>query len=121
MSLQSVPTSPSPSILRDCDALVQIKVGSRSAYLRTFNMLREFVGDQLESRPPTEDEILQFLRHLREEKLMASSTMWSMYTVQYGELGFQIKQYCRVTALLNSYDTDIKQLIYISQIILTDL
>ena len=36
--------------------------------------------------------------------------------VQYGELGFHegkysfhLNQYCRVTALLNSYDTDIKK------------
>ena len=104
MSLQSVSTSTSPSILRDCDALVQIKVGSRSAYLRTFDML--FVGDHLLR--------MRFYNFYSiSEKLMISYTMWSMYStvnsVSKWKYSFNLNQYCRVTALLNSYDTDIKK------------
>ena len=65
------------------------------------------------TRPPTKDEILPFLQHLGEEKLMVSSTTWSMYSmvisVSKGKYSLNLKQYCRVTALLNSSDTDIKK------------
>ena len=44
---------------------------------------------------------------------MTSYTMWSMYStvnsVSKGKYSFNLNQYCRVTALLNSYDTDIKK------------
>ena len=43
------------------------------ADLMAFNQLRDFIGDQLKSRPQTEHEFLQFVRHLREEKWIASS------------------------------------------------
>ena len=50
---------------------------------------------------------------LRNENKMASSTLWTRYSIlnavvksKYGE---NLKQYPRVTALLKSYDTDIKK------------
>ena len=38
-------------------------------------------GDQLESRTPTKHELLKFVRHLREEKGMASSSLWTIYNM----------------------------------------
>ena len=100
-------------IFPDSEALIQIKEGGRKKYLRAFNQLRDFIGDQLESRPPTEHELLKFLRHLREEKGMASSSLWTIYSminsVSKGKYSFSLKQYCRVTILLKSFDIDIKQ------------
>ena len=88
-------------IFPDSEALIQIKEGSRKNYLRAFNQLRDFIEDQLESRPPTEHELLKFVQHLREEKGMASSSLWTIYSminsVSKGKYSFNLKQYCRLT------------------------
>ena len=73
-----------PVILSNTEVLMQIKDKSRALYIRTFNMLREFVGDQLETRSPSEEDIMRFIKHLREEKEMASSTLWTMYNMING-------------------------------------
>ena len=64
------------------DALIPIKVESRKKYLRPFNQLQEYVGEQLETRPPTDNEMLSFIGHLGEEKNMEASTL------QYDNLSF---------------------------------
>ena len=50
---------------------------------------------------------------LRNDKNMASSTSWTRYSmlnaVIKSKYGFNLKKYPRVTALLKSYDTDIKK------------
>ena len=76
-----------PVILSNTEVLMQIKDKSRALYIRIFNMLREFVGDQLETRSTSEEEIMRFIKHLREEKEMASSTVctniaWSLGSVE---------------------------------------
>ena len=54
-----------------------------------------------------------FLRVLRNDKNMASSTSWTRYSilnaVVKSQYSINLKQYPRVTALLKSYDTDIKK------------
>ena len=57
--------------------------------------------------------MLRFIKHLREKKEMASSTLWTMHIMINGmckgKYCFNLKQYCRVTNLLKSMDTDIKK------------
>ena len=90
--------------------LIQIKKGSQENYLRAFNQLRDFFGDQLESRTPTEHKLLQFVQHLREKIGMALSSLWTIYSMINSVLNlFNLKQYCRVTILLKSFDVDIIQ------------
>ena len=44
---------------------------------------------------------------------MASSSLWTIYSminsVTKGKYSFNLKQYCRVTILLKSFEIDIKQ------------
>jgi len=107
------PIIDSTSVLSDADALYDMKPESKKNYLRNFNLLREFVGDQLETRPPSEDEMLAFIKHLREDKAMASSTLWAMYSminsVSKGKYSFNMKQYSKVSQLLKSCDTDVQK------------
>ena len=69
-------------------------------------------SNELEIRHPSEEEISLYLKYLR-EKGMASSTMWTMYSmlnsVTKSKYNFALKQYSRVTSLLKSFDTDIKK------------
>ena len=52
----------SPTILPDSEALLQIKEGSRKIYIKAFDGLREYIGNDLETRPPCENEMLQYIK-----------------------------------------------------------
>ena len=102
----------SPTILPDSEALLQIKEGSRKIYIKAFDGLREYIGNDLETRPPCENEMLQYIKFLRLEKGLASSSLWTTYSMINGlckgKYSINLKQYCRVTSLLKSYDIDVK-------------
>ena len=76
-----------------------------------FNQLRDFIGDQLKSRPQAEHEFLQFVRHLREGKGMASSldNLQNDEFCSKRKYSFNLKLCCRETILKQSFDVDIKQ------------
>ena len=54
---------------------IQIKEGSRKLYIKAFNGLREHLGNDLETRPPSEEELLSYFKFLRLEKGLASSNL----------------------------------------------
>ena len=101
-----------PIILPDSEALIQIKEASRKIYLRAFGQLRKFVGEDFSTRAPSEEELLQYFKHLREDKKMSSSSLWTTYSMINGmckgKFACNLKQYCRVTSLIKSFDVDIK-------------
>ena len=101
-----------PTILPDADALIQIKEGSRKLYIKAFNQFREYIGNDLEARPPTEQELLSYVKFMRLEKGLASSSLWTTYSmingVCKGKYSINLKQYCRVTSLIKSFDVDVK-------------
>ena len=55
-----------PLILPDSEALIQIKEASRKNYLR--QLLLKFVDEDFSTRAPSEEELLQYFKHLREDK-----------------------------------------------------
>ena len=65
------------------------------------------------SRMPTEEELSNFFKYLREEKGMASSSMWTYYSQINGLIkgiyGGRLQQFPRITSLLKSYDVDEKK------------
>jgi len=91
-----------PIILPDSEALIQIKYASRKNYLRAFGQLRKFVGEDFSTRAPPEEELLQYFKHLREDKKMASSSLWTTYSMINrmckGKFTCNLKQYCRCHA-----------------------
>ena len=102
-----------PIILPDSEALIQIKEACRKNYLRAFGQLRKFVGEDFSTRAPSEEELLQYFKHLREDKKMSSSSLWTTYSMINGmckgKFSCNLKQYCRVTSLIKSFDVDIKE------------
>ena len=70
-----------PIILQDSEALIQIKEAGRKNYLRAFGQLRKFVGEDFSTKAPSEEDHLQYFKHLREDKKMASSSLWTTYSM----------------------------------------
>ena len=57
------------TIQSDEVALQAIKENTRPRYLKLWKDFKEFTGDEsLDTRVPSEDEILNFVRHLRDDK-----------------------------------------------------
>ena len=68
------------TIRTDEEAFLGIKETTRPKYKTTSMMFKEWVNisDELESCKPTEDEVTEFLKYLREEVGMDSSSMWTL-------------------------------------------
>ena len=103
------------SIKDDLTAFESIKEKTRPRYKKTWVEFKDFIGagEEFDSRSPTEEELSSYLRHLRQEKGAASSSMWTLYSMINGvfkeKYGFSLKQYPRLTTLLKSFNTDIKK------------
>ena len=66
---------------------------------------------------PTEDEFMDFFKHLRNELGMSSSTLWTNYSMVNsfvkGKYGKSLQTMPRITSLIKSFDTDIKNKAFI--------
>ena len=89
------------AIFPDEIALEQVKPGSRNLYKKAFNRLREFLGRDLEDSPPSEQDLINYFRDLRNEKKAASSTLWTTYSlinsVCKGKYIMDLKTFTRVS------------------------
>ena len=70
---------------------------------------KEFIGFvELNDRKPTEEDFLQFFDHLRNERKLASSTLWSVYSMLNNKFqlnfGEKLQKFPRLTMLLKSYE-----------------
>ena len=98
--------SPSSAILPDGEAQFTIKKGSRKSYIKAFDSLREYVGNDLEARPPTEQELLDYFNYLRLVKGLKSGSLWTTYSKINGlckaKYSLNLKAFFRVTSLIRS-------------------
>ena len=71
------------SIKDDLTAFKSIKEKTRPRYKKTWVEFKDFIGagEEFDSRSPTEEELSSYLRHLRQEKGAASSSMWTLYSI----------------------------------------
>jgi len=100
-------------IFSDHEIFDQIKDSSRKSYIRAWKDFKEFNPTlNYEEGPPGEDAFITFFRHLRLEKMFASSSMWTTYSyinsVVKRKYGFKLQSLPRVTMLLKSFDEDTK-------------
>ena len=102
------------TVVSDHDAFMAIKEGNRKRYIKTWESFKEHLGIEKnwEKEHPKEEEVMSFVKMLRMEKKMASTTLWSTYsmlnTVVKNKYGFNLKNYVRVTIQLKTFDTDVK-------------
>ena len=74
------------SIKDDLTAFESIKEKTRPRYKKTWVEFKDFIGagEEFDSRSPTEEELSSYLRHLRQEKGAASSSMGMLYSMING-------------------------------------
>ena len=103
------------NIVCDEDVFNQFKEEtSKKAYRRTWLDFREYNPDvDFEEGPPGEEVLAKYFAHLRNDKAMASSTMWTLYSyinsVMQRKYSKKLQEYPRLKIQLKSYDTDIKE------------
>ena len=71
----------SSTILTDESVFSQIKEKSRNAYVKSWEDFKSYLtGHDFEECHPGEEDIISFFNHLRNEKKMASSSIWTIYS-----------------------------------------
>ena len=82
-------------------------IKSVEKYNKTWQQFVEY-GEINDESEPTEEKFLQYFDHLRNVKHLASSTLWSVYSMlnhKYQLLyGLKLQKYPRITMLLKSYE-----------------
>lgn len=85
------------------------------AYVKAWINFKTFLpGDlDLEIGPPAEDKIIDYFKHLRMEKQMASSSIWTIYSyinsIFKRKYGLQLQTMPRITLTIKGFEGDIKQ------------
>ena len=97
----------------DITVLLSIKEKTRPRYGKLWEEFKQFSDRDFAEKVPAEDDILKYIRFLREDRKLASSSVWTCYSmlnsVIKSKYGLSLKAYVRVTTLIKSYDTDVKR------------
>ena len=109
--------STQPTIFSLEEALLNVKDGSRGKYRKCWNDFTSFFPlkkDEFSLGMPCEEDFTSYFKHLREEKKMASSSLWTYYSmlnsVVKGIYGKKLQtEFPRLTSFIKAYDTDIKK------------
>ena len=109
--------SAQPTIFSLEEALLNVKDGSRGKYRKCWNDFTSFFPlkkDEFSLGMPCEEDFTSYFKHLREEKKMASSSLWTYYSmlnsVVKGIYGKKLQtEFPRLTSFIKAYDTDIKK------------
>ena len=102
-------------VFKDEEVFLQIKEKSRPAYIKAWTDFKDFLGEgsDLESALPTEQKIINFFSHLRTNKHMGSSSIWTNYSyinsVFKRKYGTYLQSMPRITMVINVFGEDIKQ------------
>lgn len=102
-----------PEIYSLQEALQCVKEESRKKYEKEWQTFLTFIGENLESRMPTEREVIDYVNYLRHNLNRSSSTIWTCYsmlnTICKGKYGKRLQSYTRLTAVVKSHDVDTKK------------
>jgi hypothetical protein len=97
-------------IFSDEEVFEQIKPASRKAYKKCWKEFKEINPE--EGRPGEEATVI-FFKHLRFEKKVASSSIWTLYSylnnVMKRKYGFKLQDLPRVTMLIKAFEEDTKR------------
>jgi hypothetical protein len=101
-------------IYTDREVFEQIKDASRKQYIRTWQDFKTFtVGHNYEDSQPGEEDFIAFFKHIRLEKKIATSTLWTHYSmlnsVMKKKYGSKIQDFLRVTMLIKGFREDLKK------------
>jgi len=102
------------TIVSDDDVFAQFVGESRKAYKRAWMQFVEFSGEfDFEAGPPGEDLLTRYFKHLRLEKKVASTSLWTFYSyinsIIKRKYSVRLQDFPRLTFLIKSYQEDVKQ------------
>jgi integrase len=101
-------------IFSDEEVFEQIKPKSRKAYVKCWKEFKELNPEiNFEEGPPGEEAIVNFFKHLRTKKKVASSSIWTLYSyinsVFKRKYGFKLQELPRVTLFIKGLEVDTKK------------
>ncbi len=101
-------------IYTDRKVFKQIKDASRKQYIKIWQDFKNFTfGHNFEDSQLGEEDFIAFVKHMRLEKKMATSTLWTQYSmlnsVMKRKYGSKIQDFPRVTILIKGFPEDLKQ------------
>jgi len=102
------------TIISDEEVFSQIKEKSRKAYVKAWQDFKACYDEfQFEAGPPGEDILIEYFKHLREVKMAATTTLWTLYSylnsVLKRKYNFMLQSLPRVTMLLKGFESDVKK------------
>ena len=100
-------------VYTDEEVFTQIKDKSRQAYMKSWKEFKMFnIGHDFEEDHPGEEAIIAYFNHLRLEKRMATSSIWTYYSyinsVMKRKYGWQLQSLPRITMVIKGYEEDTK-------------
>ena len=100
-------------IYADDEVFAQIKDKSRKAYVKSWKDFKNFNIDfEFEDGHPEEEAIIVYFKHLRLEKKMAMSSIWTHYyyinSVMKRKYGSKLQTLPRITMTMKGFEEDIK-------------
>ena len=103
----------SSTIFTDESVFSQIKEKSRNAYVKSWEEFKTYLaGHDFEECHPGEEDIISFFNHLRNEKKMALSSIWTIYSyinsVMKRKYGWKLQSLPRITMTIKGYEEDTK-------------
>ena len=103
----------SSTIFTDESVFSQIKEKSRNAYIKSWEDFKSYLaGHDFKECHPGEEDIISFFNHLRNEKKMASSSIWTIYSyinsVMKRKYGWKLQSLPRITMTIKGYEEDTK-------------
>ena len=98
-------------IYTDKEAFSQIKDKNRKEYIKAWQELKDLYSRyKFEEDHPNEEAIISYFNHLRLEKKMATSSIWTFYSyinsVTNSKYGWQLQSYPRITMVIKGYEMD---------------
>ena len=103
----------SKKIYTDEEVFAQIKDKSRKAYIKSWHEFKNFnTGHDFNDDHPGEEAIIAYFNHLRLEKRMATSSIWTYYSyinsIMKRKYGWQLQSLPRITMVIKGYEEDTK-------------
>jgi hypothetical protein len=101
------------TILSDEEVFEQFNKNSLKAYKRPWAQFVEFNSEfDFEAGFPGEEVFTKYFKYLREEKKVASSTLWTTYSylnsILKRKYSAKLQQFPRLTMLLKGFTEDVK-------------
>ena len=98
-------------IYTDDEVFVQIKEKSRPAYIKSWQDFKSFCPEhEFENGYPPEEIFIKYFNHLKLDKKMATSSLWTHYSylnsVMKRKYGFKMQDNPRITMLIKGFEAE---------------